>query len=102
MTHPRLDDAAYLTALLAEWGAPAALQAALTAGGFTTLASIAFAVEPGSDEAPAIRALLRISDDPLPVNPAVATARRLLRFAADAAGVLPILLLRLLLRPRCR
>ena len=52
-------------------------------------ASIAYAVEPESDEAPAIRALLRITDDPLPVNPAVANVRRLLRFAADAAGTSP-------------
>ena len=52
MAHPRMDDAAYLTSLLAEWGAPATLQAALTAGGLTTLATIAFATEEGSDEAP--------------------------------------------------
>ena len=73
MAHPRMDDAAYLTTLLTEWGAPATLQAARTAGGFTTLATVAFAAEEGSDEAPVIRALLHVTDDPLPVTPAVAT-----------------------------
>ena len=89
MAHPRMDDAAYLTSLLAEWGAPANLQAALIAGGFTTLATVAFAAEEGSDEAPLIRALLRITDDPLPVRPSVANARRLIDFAAAAAGRVP-------------
>ena len=74
MARPRMDDAAYLTSLLAEWGAPATLQATLTAGGFNALATVAFAAEEGSDEAPLIRALLRITDDPLPVNPSVANA----------------------------
>ena len=89
MAHPRLDDPAYLISLLTEWGAPAAVQAALTAGGFTTLASVAFSVDPHSEEASSIRALLRITDDPLPVNPAIANARRLLRFAAEASGTSP-------------
>ena len=84
-----MDDAAYLTTLLTEWGAPATLQAALTAGGFTTLATVAFAAEEGSDEAPVTRALLRITDDPLPVTPAVANARQLLHFASEAAGRTP-------------
>ena len=79
MSHPCLGDPAYLTSLLNEWGAPAAVQAALTAGGFTTLASIAFAVDPDADEAPSIRALIRVTDDPLPVNPVVANARQKLR-----------------------
>ena len=89
MAHPRMDDAAYLTSLLAEWGAPANVQAALTAGGFTTLATVAFAAEEGSNEATLIRALLRITDDPLPVTPAVANARRLIHFATSAAGRAP-------------
>ena len=89
MAHPRMDDTAYLTSLLTEWGAPATLQAALTAGGFTTLATVAFAAEEGSDEAPVIRALLRITDDPLPVTPAIAQARRLIHFATAAAGRTP-------------
>ena len=84
MAHPRMDDAACLTSLLAEWGAPANVQAALTAGGFTTLATVAFAAEEGSNEATLIRALLRITDDPLPVTPAVANARRLIHFATSA------------------
>ena len=89
MAHPRMDDAAYLTSLLTEWGAPANVQAALTAGGFTTLATVAFAAEEGSNEATVIRALLRITDDPLPVTPAVANARRLIHFATSAAGRAP-------------
>ena len=89
MAHPRMDDTAYLTSLLTEWGAPATLQAALTAGGFTALATVAFAAEEGSDEAPVLRALLRNTDDPLPVNPAIANARRLIHFATAAAGRTP-------------
>ena len=50
MAHPRMDDATYLTSLLAERGAPANVQAALTAGNFTTLATVAFAAEEGSRE----------------------------------------------------
>ena len=84
-----MDDAANLTSLLAEWGAPANVQAALTAGGFTTLATVAFAAEEGSNEATLIRALLRITDDPLPVTRAVANARRLIHFATAAAGRAP-------------
>ena len=70
-------------------GAPANLQAALTAGGFTTLATVAFAAEEGSNEATLIRALLRITDDPLPITPVVANARRLIHFATAAAGRAP-------------
>ena len=89
MAHPRMDDATYLTSLLTEWGAPANLQALLTAGGFSTLATVAFASAEGADEATLIRALLRITDDPLPVTPLVANARRLIHFATAAAGRVP-------------
>ena len=52
-------------------------------------ATVAFASEEGSDEAPVIRALLCITDDPLPVNPAVANARRLIHFATAASAHAP-------------
>ena len=103
MTHPRLDDAAYLTALLSEWGAPAALQAALTAGGFTTLASIAFAVEPGSDEAPAN--LLYVLCCEAVMIPCLLTRQLLMPVVCCVLLQMlqgSHLLLRLLLRPRCR